>query len=372
MADTESLARRIAEKGAPAAAGAHSLARLAGAVAGPPPPPRLRAGLIVTRTPLRVSFAGGGTDFAGFYEREEGAVLSTAIDKYVYVTLKRHDAMFGAPIRLNYSETEQVDSVAEIRNDIARACFQLLAIEPPIYMSTVADIPASSGLGSSSSFCVGLLNALHAWRGEHVSAAQLAEEASYVEIEVLGRPIGKQDHYAAAFGGFNLFRFLPGGGVSVEAQRFGAGARRRLFDHLLMFWTGIERQASGVLAEQQSNIDARRTELAALKTQAWELQRALAGNFEPEPFGRSLDQGWQTKRRLASSISSSRIDDWYTRALAAGAWGGKLCGAGGGGFFLFAVPPARQQSVRAALAELKELSIHAEPQGSRVLMPHVE
>ncbi|HZO52997.1 MAG TPA: hypothetical protein VFB63_09780 [Bryobacteraceae bacterium] len=372
MADTEALARSIAEKGAPAASGVHSLARLAGAVAEPPPPPRLRAGLIVTRTPLRISFAGGGTDFAGFYEQEEGAVLSTAIDKYVYVTLKRHDTLFGSPIRLNYSETEQVDTVDGIRNDIARACFRLLAIEPPIYMSTVADIPASSGLGSSSSFCVGLLNALHAWRGEHVSAAQLAEEAAYIEIETLGRPIGKQDHYAAAFGGFNLFRFLPGGGVSIEAQRFAAGARRRLFDHLLMFWTGIERQASGILAEQKSNIASRRAELAALKTQAWELQRALAGNFDPESFGRALDHGWHIKRRLASAISTTRIDDWYARALEAGAWGGKLCGAGGGGFFLFAVPPARQQAVRAALAELKELSVHAEPQGSRVLMPHVE
>ncbi|MEP7361707.1 MAG: GHMP kinase [Acidobacteriota bacterium] len=372
MDNTETLARRIAEKGASAAAEAHSLARLAGAVAGPQAPPKLRAGLIVTRTPLRVSFAGGGTDFAGFYEHEAGAVLSTAIDKYVYVTLKRHDAMFGAPIRLNYSETEQVDTVGEVRNDIARACFQLLAIEPPIYMSTVADIPASSGLGSSSSFCVGLLNALHAWRGEHISAAQLAEEAAYIEIEVLGRPIGKQDHYAAAFGGFNLFHFLPGGGVSVEAQRFGPGARRRLFDHLLMFWTGIERQAAGVLAEQRSNIASRRAELVELKSQAWELQQALAGNFNPQAFGRALDQGWRTKCRLAATISTARIDDWYTRALEAGAWGGKLCGAGGGGFFLFAVPPERQTAVRAALAELKELGMHSEPQGSRVLMPHVE
>jgi len=371
MADTVSLARHIAGQGAPAAAGAHSLSRLAGAVAGQGPP-RLRAGLIVTRTPLRVSFAGGGTDFADYYEREEGAVLSTAIDKYVYVTLKRHDALFGSAIRLNYSETEQVDSVREIRNDIARACFELLAIEPPIYMSTVADIPASSGLGSSSAFCVGLLNALHAWRGEPVSAAQLAEEAAHVEIEVLGRPIGKQDQYAAAFGGFNLFRFLPGGGVSVEAQRFAPGARRRLLDHLLLFWTGIERQAASVLAEQRARIEERRAELSELKQQARQLQQALAEGFDPEAFGRLLDRGWQTKRQLASAISSARLDEWYERALRAGACGGKLCGAGGGGFFLFAVPPARQQAVRAELSELKELSIRAEPQGSRVLMPHVE
>lgn len=371
MDDTASLVRRIAEQGAPAAAGAHHVSRLVGAVAGQGPA-KLRPGLIVTRTPLRVSLAGGGTDFAGFYDHEEGAVLSTAIDQYVYVTLKRHDVLFGSPIRLNYSETEQVDSVGEIRNDIARTCFELLGVQPPLYMSTVADIPASSGLGSSSAFCVGLLNALHAWRGEQVSAAQLAEEAVHVEIELLGRPIGKQDQYAAAFGGFNFFRFLPGGGVSVEAQRFAPGARRRLFDHLLMFWTGIERQAAGVLSEQRANIESRRSELAELKQQARQMHRALAEGLDPEAFGRLLDRGWRTKRQLASTISSPRIDEWYERAMAAGAWGGKLCGAGGGGFFLFVVPPARQQTVRAGLAELKELSVRAEPQGSRVLMPHVE
>lgn len=350
---------------------ARSLPRLAGAVSGQAPS-RLRAGLVVTRTPLRVSFAGGGTDFAGFYERGEGAVLSTAIDKYVYVTLKRHDALFGSPIRLNYSETEQVETVDEIRNDIARACFGLLAIEPPIYMSTVADIPASSGLGSSSAFCVGLLNALHVWRGETVAAAQLAEEAAHIEIEALRRPIGKQDQYAAAYGGFNLYRFLPGGGVSVEAQRFAPGVRRQLFEHLLMFWTGIGRQAPDVLAEQSANIGDRRQELSSLRRQAGELHLALAGNFHPEAFGRALDEGWRRKRRLASTISNGRIDGWYERALAAGAWGGKLCGAGGGGFFLFAAPQAKHRAVRAALGELKELSIQAEPQGSRVLMPHVE
>ncbi|MCC6293383.1 MAG: GHMP kinase [Bryobacterales bacterium] len=360
MVDTASLALE-----------AQSLARLAGAMGGRTPS-RLHCGLVVTRTPLRVSFAGGGTDFPGFYEQGEGAVLSTAIDKYVYVTLKRHDALFGAPIRLNYSETEQVETVDEIRNDIARACFRFLAMEPPIYMSTVADIPASSGLGSSSAYCVGLLHALHVWRGETVAASQLAEEAAHIEIESLRRPIGKQDQYAAAFGGFNLYRFLPGGGVSVEAQRFAPGVRRQLFDHLLLFWTGIGRQAPDVLAEQRANIDAHREELSSLKRQAWEMQEALAGNFHPETFGRALDEGWRRKRRLASTISNRRIDGWYERALSAGAWGGKLCGAGGGGFFLFAAPPERHPAVRAALGELKELSIRGEPQGSRVLMPHVE
>jgi D-glycero-alpha-D-manno-heptose-7-phosphate kinase len=327
--------------------------------------------LIVTRTPLRVSFAGGGTDLAAYYETHEGAVVSTAIDKYVYVTLKRHNTFFGAPIRLNYSETEQVESIDEIRNDIARACFQLLNFEPPIYMSTVADIPASSGLGSSSAFCVGLLNALHAWRGERLAPAQLAEEAAHVEIELLGRPIGKQDHYSAAFGGFNLFRFLPGGGVSVEAQRLRTEERQQLFDHVLMFWTGIHREAAAILGEQAVNTPSLSDALDRLRNQAWHLHRDLAaGTWTPQAMGELLDEGWRTKRLLASRISSGQIDEWYERARAAGAWGGKICGAGGGGFLLFLAPCSRHAAIREAMGGLKELKIVGEPHGSRVLMPH--
>jgi D-glycero-alpha-D-manno-heptose-7-phosphate kinase len=338
----------------------------------PPQTTPVRTGLVVTRTPLRISLAGGGTDFADFYRRDYGAVLSTAIDKYVYVTLKRHDDLFGAPIRLNYSETEQVGTITEIRNEIARACFQFLNAEPPLYMSTVADIPAASGLGSSSAFAVGLLHALHAYRGEHVSAAQLAEEAAQIETAILGRPIGKQDHYSAAFGGFNLFRFLPNGGVSVEAQRFPAGSRARLFAHLMMFWTGRTRDAGGVLGEQRANIGARMSELASIREQAHRMHAMLAEGLHPAQIGRMLAEGWQLKRRLASTISNSEIDAWHERAMNAGAWGGKLCGAGGGGFLLFVVSPEQQGQVRRALSGLLELKIDYEPQGSKVLMPHVE
>ena len=330
------------------------------------------SGLIVSRTPLRVSFAGGGTDFREFYERQEGAVLSTAIDKYVYVTLKSHDSRFGPPIRLNYSETEHVDHVKDIRNDIARACFQYLNVQPPIYMSTVADFPASSGLGSSSAFCVGLLNALHASRGEHASSAQLAEEAAEIEVDILGRPIGIQDHYAAAFGGFNLFRFGPGGAVSVEAQRFPSGARQELFGHMMTFWTGIERQASHILAEQRRNIAVRMPDLLALRSQAWMLHDLLESAFDPEALGRALHAGWERKRTLAAAISSPRLDRWYQAAISAGAWGGKICGAGGGGFFLFIVPPDRQQNVRQALPDLMEVRIGYEPHGSKILISHYE
>ena len=174
--------------------------------------------IVVTRTPLRVSFAGGGTDLADFYERGYGAVFSTAIDKYIYVTVKRHSQLFNEPIRVNYSSTEQVDTVDEIKNNIARECLRFLKIQPPIYISTVGDLQASTGLAGSSSFAVGLLHALHAYRGERVSPGQLAEEATHIEINVLKEPIGKQDQYAAAFGGLNFFRFNPGGAVTVASK----------------------------------------------------------------------------------------------------------------------------------------------------------
>src|SRR3989338_1351073 len=214
-----------------------------------------RPSLVVTRTPLRVSFAGGGTDLPGFYEREYGAVLSTTIDKYLYVTVKRHNELFHEGFRLNYSQTEHVNRLDEIQNHIARECLRLLQVEPPVYISTIADLPEFSGLGSSSSFAVGLLNALHVFRGEHVSAGQLAEEAAHVEIDVLNRPIGKQDHYAAAFGGLNFFCFMPKGRVSVEHQLLPSGVVQRLFEHLLLFWTRIQRDAGVVLIEQQRRID---------------------------------------------------------------------------------------------------------------------
>src|SRR5215212_188448 len=208
------------------------------------PPSDLRPpALVVTRTPLRISFAGGGTDLPSFYNIDGGAVLSAAVDKYVYVTVKRHSEIFNEPIRINYSRTEQVNTIDEIENNIARECLRFLSIEPPIYISTVADMPASTGMGGSSAFAVGLLHALHAFRGERVTAGQLAEEACYIEMEVLGEPIGKQDQYAAAFGGLNLFRFNPGGEVTVEPQRVINGAVAHLFSNIMMFWTGHQRPA---------------------------------------------------------------------------------------------------------------------------------
>lgn len=329
-------------------------------------------GFVMTRTPLRVSFAGGGTDLAEFYEREPGAVLSTAINQYIYVTVKRHGSVFNESIRLNYSRSEQVQNIDEIENDIARECLRFLEIEPPIYVSTVADLPASTGLGGSSSFAVGLLNALHAFRGERVSAAQLAEEACHIEIDVLKQPIGKQDQYAAAFGGLNFFSFKAGGAVTVEPQRLNNGDIEHFFDSILMFWTGHQRDSSSVLAEQKANMPAKMDCLRRMREHACDLQRLCdTVPFDVEKFGTILDESWKLKRGLSSKITTSQIDRWYDEAIGAGAIGGKLCGAGGGGFLLFVAPPEKHRAVRQALGGLTQVPVTHEVHGSQVCMPFV-
>lgn len=329
--------------------------------------------MVVTRTPLRVSFVGGGTDLPAFYERESGAVFSTAINRYVYVTLKRHSELFLEPIRLNYSKSEQVNHIDELENRIARECLRLLEIEPPIYISTVGDVPASTGLGGSSAFAVGLLNALHAYRGERVSPGQLAEEACHIEIDVLGEPIGKQDQYAAAYGGANLFCFKENGGVTVEHQSAANGVLSDLFAHQLMFWTGHQRDASAVLAEQRENTEAKLDCLRNMRDQALQLHEAISSvSIDVEGIGRLLHRSWLLKRELASGITSGRIDAWYQAALDAGAWGGKLCGAGGGGFLLFVAPRAQHDAIRDTLHDMTEMAVQHESHGSQLVVPFNE
>jgi D-glycero-alpha-D-manno-heptose-7-phosphate kinase len=352
----------MAERAAPSAA------RVA------PLPFRPAPRLIITRTPLRISLAGGGTDLPAFYERDYGAVFSTAINNYIYVTVKPHSPLFNEPIRLNYSRSEEVHHVDELENDIARECLLFMEVEPPIYISTVGDHPASTGLGSSSSFAVGLLNALHAYRGERVTAGQLAEEASHVEMDRLGQPIGKQDQYAAAFGGLNFFVFKPGGAVTVEPQRIGGRALRELFGWMLLFWTGHQRDAGEILSEQQKNTDAKMDDLLGMRAHAHRLQELLHDGDTPDmvEVGRILDQTWQLKRGLASSISTGQIDEWYRRAREAGAIGGKLCGAGGGGCILFVAPPELHDRVRAALGDLIEVAVGHEVHGSQLIVSYAD
>jgi D-glycero-alpha-D-manno-heptose-7-phosphate kinase len=323
--------------------------------------------MIITQTPLRVSFAGGGTDFRDYYQQSGGGVLSTAIDKYIFVIVKER---FDDRIRIGYSRTEMVDSVDEIEHELAREAMRKVGIERGVEISTMADIPSEgSGLGSSSAVTVGLLHALYAFKGELVTPCRLAREACEIEIDILGKPIGKQDQYIAAYGGLRLIEFQPDDSVNVQSVPLNDERRRRFGESLLLFYTGVTRKADNILVEQKSNIESRRETLDRLRAQTRETYEALTNGL-PEGMnrvGRILDAGWHHKRRLTDKISNADIDALYERALDAGATGGKIAGAGGGGFLLLFCPPDRQSTVRQALSHLKELPFALERDGTKVI-----
>jgi len=323
---------------------------------------------VTTITPLRVSFTGGGTDLPDFYRAHGGAVVSTAINKYIYVTVKQHSYLFNEAYRLSYSKTEHTQRLEDIENDIARECLRFLPLDPPLFISTAADLPASSGLGSSSSFAVGLLYALHVMRGEEVSAGQLAEEACHVEMNVLRQPIGKQDQYAAAYGGLNYIVFAPDDHVTLEHLWLPGNMTDKIFRNSMLFWTGMQRDASSILGEQKANITNKAQTLIAMRDLAQRTRDRLVGGLDDVGvLGALLDEGWRAKRTLASKIASSGIDETYEKAKAAGAMGGKVAGAGGGGFLFLMVPEGRQAAVRAALGGLADIKLGYEPRGARIL-----
>lgn len=320
--------------------------------------------MIITQTPLRISFAGGGTDFRGFYQKEYGAIVSTAIDKYIYVIVKER---FDDLIRIGYTRTEMVESVDQIQHELVREAMRMVGIERGVEISTMADIPSEgSGLGSSSTVTVGLLNALYAYKGESVTAETLARQACEIEINILGKPIGKQDQYIAAYGGLRHFRFYPNEEVEVNSIDLDEGARQRLCESLLLFWTGVTRNASDVLSEQKSNIANKMHLLIEMRDQADELARLLKVGAIAS-LGQTLREGWLRKRQLASGITNSRIDELFDLAMSAGAIGGKVTGAGGGGFFLVCVPPENRAAVRKKLGHLRELPISFSRDGSKVI-----
>lgn len=323
---------------------------------------------VTTIAPLRVSLAGGGTDIASYFAQHGGAVVSSTIDQYVYVTVKRHALLFRENYRLSYSKTERVDRLDDIENDIARECLRLVHVDPPLFISTAADLPASSGLGSSSSFAVGLLYALHVFKGEDVSAGQLAEEACHIEIEVLKRPIGKQDQYAAAFGGLNYMSFRRDGRVQLDPLWLPNDTISKLFKTSMLFWTRQQRDAGQVLAKQVSLMPQATAQYTTLHEMADDCRnQLLSGVDDFARVGALLDAGWRIKRGFAAGISNEGIDAGYQRALAAGALGGKITGAGGGGFLYLLVPPDRQDKVRSALANMVDVPIRYDPRGARIL-----
>ena len=322
--------------------------------------------MIVSRTPLRVSFAGGGTDLPAFYKEEPGAVLSTAIDKYVYVIVNRR---FEPEIRVSYSKTEIVSNLGDIQHDLAREALRLTGLPSHIEILTVGDMPAGAGLGSSSSVSVGLLTALYAHQGQMRSPEDLAREACEIEIDIVGKPIGKQDQYAAAYGGFNLFQFEPDGRVRVDPVVSPPEVLAELQRKLILFFTGTTRSADVILAEQSANISGdgeARKHLRKMRDLAFELRSVINGEQPLDRFGSILDEGWQLKRQVAEGISNQSIEEWYDRAMDAGALGGKLLGAGGGGCLLFYAPYERQNRVRTALAGLAEIHFRFEDEGSKI------
>jgi D-glycero-alpha-D-manno-heptose-7-phosphate kinase len=323
--------------------------------------------MIVSRTPLRMSFVGGGSDLPTFYERSGGAVLSTAIDKYVYVTCNRK---FDNGIRVAYSKTEEVSSVDKIEHPLVRQAMTLLAVKGGVEITTIADVPSrGTGLGSSSSFTVGLLNALHAFGGRHASAATLAEQSCRVEIEMCREPIGKQDQYAAAFGGLNFIEFRPDGMVNVTPIVMGVEHQDMLARRILMFYTGKTRSASELLRAQSDSLNASAKKRAALRRMvelAYITRKELqADNLDS--LGMILHESWSLKQSLANGVSNAAIDNWYTRAVEAGAEGGKLLGAGAGGFLIFYAREERHEAILRSLSDLRQVAFRFEPFGSRIV-----
>lgn len=321
--------------------------------------------MIITQTPMRISFAGGGTDFPGFFVEHGGAVVSSAIDKFVYCIVKER---FDDRIYVNWSRKEIVDSVDQIEHELVREAMRKVGVTKGIEISFLSDIPAEgSGLGSSSSVTVGVLNALYQYVGETPTAERLAREACEIEIETLKKPIGVQDQYIAAYGGLRCFEFGPGTQVKTTPVKASRTALEDLDNMLMLFFTGKTRQSSTILSQQKAGIADKVPVLRQMTQQALEVRRLLE-NDDVERLGSLLHHAWESKRRLAQGISNSDMDEIYARAVNAGALGGKIAGAGGGGFFLLCVPSDKRQAVRHALANLREMPFRLERGGSRVVL----
>lgn len=321
--------------------------------------------MIITQTPLRIGLLGGGTDLPAYYRTHGGRVLNAAIDKYIYVIVKQR---FDDDIYLNYSKKEIVSKVEEIEHELVREAMLMTGVSKGVEITTLADIPsAGSGLGSSSAVTVGLLHALFAYQGHQPSAGELAELACEIEIERCGKPIGKQDQYAAAYGGIRDLRFGPGEEVSAGEVALTASGRRALQQQIMLFYTGITRSANAILSEQTANIKSTGPQLDLLRDLAgYAVDRLIEGDVNA--IGPAIRESWEAKRKLASGVSTDGVDAAVARALDAGATGVKLTGAGGGGFLLIICPMERQPAVRQAMQDMQELPVKLDRLGSRVVL----
>ena len=323
--------------------------------------------MIISRAPFRVSFAGGGTDIPSFYEKHGGCVLSTTIKKYVYLTI--HPAFNRDDISLKYSKTENVHNYQEIEHKIFHEAFRRFNISG-VESASMADVTAGTGLGSSSTFTVALLKLLYTYENRYVSTYHIAKEACEIEIEDLGNPIGKQDQFAAAFGGLRFYEFMPNGFVKIEPIVMKKESYKKLEENCLMFYTGLKHDASKILKEQKDNVE-RDNKKEEMLLKMCDLARELKTHFEQNDvdfLGECLSKGWQLKKQMASSISQTAIDELYELGINNGATGGKLLGAGGGGFLLFYVPTKEgKEKIRKAFKDYKELPFELDNSGVSII-----
>jgi D-glycero-alpha-D-manno-heptose-7-phosphate kinase len=322
--------------------------------------------VIISRTPFRISFFGGGTDYPAWYRENGGAVLATTINKYCYLSVRRLPPFFEYRWRILYSQVEHVNEVSEIKHPAVRAVLGELAITDGLEIHHDADLPARTGLGSSSTFTVGLLHALHAYRGVMPERMQLAREAIRIEQDVLHEVVGVQDQTLAAVGGFNRLEFLPNDEIEISPVTIPAARVEELESHLMLVFTGFTRIASEIAVEQVRQVGRRRAEMTAIRASVDEAVRVLVSGADIMEFGRLLHDAWQLKKSLSDRISNAKIDGCYDAARAAGAVGGKILGAGGGGFMLFFVPPSCQDAMRERLG-LMRVPFRFERTGSRII-----
>lgn len=328
--------------------------------------------MIITRTPFRISFFGGGTDYPGWYLKHGGAVLVTSINKYCYLTCRTLPPFFAHRFRVVYIKSENTNTIEEISHPAVRGILKHLDWKSGLEIHHDADLPARGGMGSSSAFTVGLLHALHALRGRMVGKHDLAMESIHIEQNVLRETVGSQDQVSVAVGGFNHVRFLPGGDISVTPVTVTRERFRELESHLMLFYSGIERTAAKVAGSYVANIEEKAEQMKAMSALVDQSLAILTGGGLIDEFGRLLHEAWQVKRRFSQQVSNSRIDDIYERGRKAGALGGKILGAGGGGFVLLFVAPDRQRAVRAALSDLVHVPFRFEAQGSQVIFYETE
>ena len=322
--------------------------------------------MIITRTPFRISFVGGGTDLKSFYSKEPGQVLSTSINKYIYVVIKRQIGIVEHKYRVNWSKVEFKETIEDIEHPIVREALIKMEIDFPVEITTFTDIPGQTGLGSSSSFAVGLMHALYAMKGVMVTKHHIASEAAEIEVEKLKRVMGKQDHFAASYGDMNVLTFLSNEEVIVDPVVYRPEIRGEIENNILLFYTRVKRDASKVLKSQNIATAKKREVLRKMKDLVPELREILASGINLNRFGEILHESWVLKRSITEQISNNEIDEYYKKARNSGALGGKLLGAGGGGFLLFYVEPQNQARVIESLKDLYHMQVGFDSGGSRI------